>query len=99
MVRRFTFALPSLLWRDGHKWFNTIAFAGFRLRPQKRGVGYLTQAFLALYLLCLVLPAYAQREIIPVSNWRVHAAQRWGQEDDITVLTVVRTGRLEAVLA
>jgi hypothetical protein len=99
MVQRFTFALPFLHWRDGQNWFNTTALAGFRLRRQKRCVGYLTQRFLAFCLLPLALPACAQREIIPVSNWRVHAAQCWGQEDDITVLTITHTAKLEAVTA
>jgi hypothetical protein len=99
MVQRFTFALPSLLWCDGLNWFNTIAFAGIRLQPQKRGVGYLTQALPALFFLPVALAACAQREIFPVSDMRVHTAQRSGQEDGITVLAITPTGKLEAVTA
>ncbi len=83
MVQRFTFALPSFLWRDGHSWFNTNAFAGFRLQPQKHHVRYLTQRFLAFCLLSLALPACAQKEIVTVTNWRVHAGDNlaWASPD------------------
>jgi hypothetical protein len=71
MVPRFAFALPFLLWCDGHRWFNSTALAGFRLRRQKRCFRYLTKVFPALFLLSLALPASAQNEIVTVTNWRV----------------------------
>ena len=83
MVQRCAFALPFLLWRDGQRWFNTTALAGFRLRHHKRHFRYLTKAFLAPFLLSLALPATAQKEIVTVTNWRVHAGDNpaWAKPD------------------
>ncbi|MGA8042422.1 MAG: PP2C family protein-serine/threonine phosphatase [Terracidiphilus sp.] len=57
--------------------------AGFRLRHQKRHFRYLTKAFLAIFLLSLALSATAQKEIVTVTNWRVHAGDNpaWAKQD------------------
>jgi phosphoserine phosphatase RsbU/P len=83
MVQRCAFALPFLLWRDGHKWFNTIALASFRLRHHKRHLSYLTKVFPAIFLVSLALAARAQNEVITVTDWRVHTGDNpaWAQPD------------------
>jgi phosphoserine phosphatase RsbU/P len=83
MVQRSGFALPLFLWRDGHRWVNTIALAVFRFRQQKRRFRYLTKALPAFSLLCLALPAAAQKEIVTVTNWRMHAGDdsAWAAPD------------------
>ena len=84
MVQRLPFVLHFLLWSDGHRWCNTTALVGFNLRHQKCRFAYLTKALPAFFLLSLaLLPACAQKEIITVTNWRVHQGDNpaWAAPD------------------
>lgn len=84
MVLRSGFALHSLDWRASYGRMYATTLAGLRRTPfRKRRFSHLAKMFSGVLLVSLALAACAQREIVTVANWRVHAGDNpaWARPD------------------
>ncbi len=82
-MQRFAFALHCDLRRYAPGGLRITASARFKTHHEKLLFECLKTAFAAFVLLSLTLPVCAQKEVVTVANWRVHAGDdpAWARPD------------------